>query len=47
MRVELVPPVSVAWPDVRTFESGDVLVLGGLMYRAYQGTVDDEGETPE
>ena len=47
MRVELAPPVSVAGPDVRTFESGDVLALGGLMYRAYLDTVDYEGETPE
>ena len=47
MRVELVPPVQEAGSDVRMFESGDVLDLGGLMYRAYLDTVDYEGETPE
>lgn len=47
MRAKLVPPVAMDVPGVRTFESGDVLALGGLMYRAYWNTVDYEGESPE
>lgn len=47
MRVELraAQPGTVA--GVRTFDPADVPALGALMYRAYLGTVDYEGETPE
>jgi GNAT superfamily N-acetyltransferase len=37
-----------AVPDgafVRGLRSGDVLALGDLMFAAYAGTIDDEGET--
>lgn len=47
MRVQLAGAFRSAPDEVRTFESADVPALGDLMYRAYVGTVDYEGETPE
>jgi len=33
--------------EVRSFDAGDLPALAALMHRAYVGTVDYEGETPE
>jgi GNAT superfamily N-acetyltransferase len=47
MRLALTPQdVAPRWP-VRTIARGDAEALGALMYAAYHGTIDDEGETPE
>ena len=47
MRAELAATIPGWALDVRSFEPSDVASLGGLLYRSYRGTVDDEGETPE
>jgi GNAT superfamily N-acetyltransferase len=47
MRAELRRDDAFVAPGVRSFRAGDEEALGGLMFRAYQGTLDDEGETLE
>lgn len=47
MRLALTPQeVAPRWP-ARTIAPADAEALGALMYAAYHGTIDDEGETPE
>lgn len=41
------PQTPVSWTGrVRKLRPGDALALGELMFVAYRGTVEDEGETP-
>ena len=47
MRAPLRRHDAVAVAGLRSFQAGDEEALGVLMLRAYQGTVDDEGETLE
>jgi len=45
MRVELQEHPAAGTQDLRSPTEGDIEALGGLMYRAYLGSVDYEGET--
>jgi len=47
MHVELRAPAAGEGPEVRRYAATDGPALADLMHRAYQGTVDDEGGTPE
>jgi len=47
MRVELGALDRSHGPNIRTFEPDDVRALGAVMYHAYLGTVDYDGETLE
>lgn len=47
MRLALTPQsVAPRWP-VRPITPSDVSALAALMFDAYHGTIDDEGETPD
>lgn len=47
MRLALTPHEVAPRLPARTIARGDAEALGALMYAAYHGTIDDEGETPE
>ena len=48
MRAALTAPCSATHvTGIRAYGAADVPSLGSLMYRAYLGTVDYDGETPE